>query len=145
MPQILHTYTRADLLAVKNYCNKTRIDLSVLKTLRDLDICSKQKTHRGQRKLKCLLEDKQGLSNVCFRNAQTIKNKAELLKNHVIKNKLDILFLTETWLYTDDADNHCIIGDITPTGYTFRHWPRPLGGQYGGCGILYNDHFNTSL
>ena len=36
---------------------------------------------------------------------------------------MDAVVLTETWLKGDDSDQK-IIGDLTPSEYTFRHIPR---------------------
>ena len=41
--------------------------------------------------------------------------------------------------------NSRIIGDLTPPGYTFRHWPRPGAGGYGGCGVLFKDSYRLAV
>ena len=49
--------------------------------------------------------------------------------------------MTETWLHLDNKDDH-IIGDLTPTGYSFYHSPRQTRG--GGVGVLIKDGFHIS-
>ena len=53
-------------------------------------------------------------------NARSVKNKRLLIKDWVVDNNIDILALTETWLQPNNKDDH-IIGDLTPTGYSFYH------------------------
>ena len=74
-------------------------------------------------------------------NARSVKNKRLLIKDWVVNNNIDILALTETWLQPDNKDDH-IIGDLTPTGYSFYHFPRQTRG--GGVGILIKDGFDIS-
>ena len=59
-----------------------------------------------------------------------------LIKDWVVDNNIDILALTENWLQPDNKDDH-IIGDLTPTGYSFYHSPRQTRGD--GVGILIKD------
>ena len=66
-------------------------------------------------------------------NARSVKNKRLLIKDWVVDNNIDILVLTETWLQPDNKDDH-IIGELTPTGYSFYHSPRQIRG--GGVGIV---------
>ena len=74
-------------------------------------------------------------------NARSVKNKHLLIKDWVVDNNIDILALTETCLQPDNKDDH-IIGDLTPTGYSFYHSPRQTRG--GGVGILIKDGFDIS-
>ena len=76
-----------------------------------------------------------------FLNARFVKNKRLLIKDWVVDNNIDILALTETWLQPDNKDDH-IIGEVTPTGYSFYHSPRQTRG--GGVGILIKDGFDIS-
>ena len=50
---------------------------------------------------------------------------------------MDAVVLTETWLKGDDSDQK-IIGDLTPSGYTFRHIPRIIK-TGGAVGMLLRD------
>ena len=74
-------------------------------------------------------------------NARSVKNKRLLIKDWVVDNNIDILALTETWLQPDNKDDH-IIGELTPTCYSFYHSPRQTRG--GGVGILIKDGFDIS-
>ena len=73
-------------------------------------------------------------------NARSVKNKRLLIKDWVVDNSIDILALTETWVQPDNKDDH-IIGELTPTGYSFCHSPRQTRG--GGVGILIKDSFQN--
>ncbi|CAH3037176.1 unnamed protein product [Porites lobata] len=72
-------------------------------------------------------------------NARSVKNKHLLIKDWVVDNNIDILALTETCLQPDNKDDH-IIGDLTPTGYSFYHSPRETrGGAYTRqCKVIKN-------
>ena len=74
-------------------------------------------------------------------NARSVKTKRLLIKDWVVDNNIDILALTETWLQPDNKDDR-IIGELTPTGYSFYHSPRQTRG--GGVGIFIKDGFDIS-
>ena len=71
-------------------------------------------------------------STLCLLNARSIRNKAELIKDYVLEQNIDICAITETWLSVNDT---ITTGDITPDGYQFLHVDRPerVG---GGVAIL---------
>ena len=68
----------------------------------------------------------------CLLNTRSINNNALSIKDYAVDSGLDILAMTETWLGEND---HCSVGEICPTGYSFYHIPRKnsLG---GGVGLL---------
>ena len=71
--------------------------------------------------------------NACLINCQSVCNKAQVIKDYVVDNNLDIAVLTETWL-CPSKDNVC--GDLTPSGFDFQHIPRK-GKRGGGVGLLF--------
>ncbi|XP_072182185.1 uncharacterized protein [Diadema setosum] len=57
-------------------------------------------------------------------------------------NKFDVVSICETWLsYTDDD---AVIAELSPRGYTFKHFPR-IGKRGGGVGFLYRSHLNVKV
>ena len=67
---------------------------------------------------------------MCVINAQSVCNKTDLLTDHFIENKFDIIAITETWLSYSDAHKR-VIGNLSLPGYNFLHVPRenrPGGG-----------------
>ena len=56
-------------------------------------------------------------------NAHSVRNKADLLTDHVLEHNLDLVALFETWL-SADANDKKTISDLTPAGYAFVHIPR---------------------
>ena len=56
-------------------------------------------------------------------NAQSVRNKTEVIKDYITELDLDILFLTETWLRSGPSDKSTIC-ELTPEGYVFKHKPR---------------------
>ena len=69
----------------------------------------------------------------CLLNARSIKNKATVLNDFVVENKIDVMAFTETWLLPGETDG-AVISDITPTGYVFRRVSRVKRG--GGVAVL---------
>ena len=78
----------------------------------------------------------------CLLNARSIKNKATILNDFVIENKIDIMAFTETWLLAGDTDG-AVISDVTPAGYVFRHVSRERRG--GGVAVLCKKSLNVKI
>ena len=69
---------------------------------------------------------------------QSIKNKTDLISDTLCTYRFSIMFLTETWINTNDSDLH--MKNATPNGYSFLHKPRSTGQLGGGIGaIVHND------
>ena len=89
-------------------------------------------------------------------NAQSVRNKADLLTDHVLEHNLDLVALSETWLSADDNDKKTS-SDLTPAVYDFVHIPRPerkrneAGKQReckelgGGVGLLFRFSFKVTI
>lgn len=80
---------------------------------------------------------------ICCLNPRSIKNKTLSLSDFIVTNDYDIVALTETWLGTS-VDKKCI-GDLVPSGYKFRHIPRPTGKTGGGVALLYKSGMSFRL
>ena len=74
-------------------------------------------------------------------NAQSICNKVDRIKSHVLDNNLDICAFTETWL-KDGNDYEC--DAIKPDGYNFHHVDRQ-GKIGGGVGILSKKCYHAKI
>ena len=74
-------------------------------------------------------------------NAHSVRNKSFLLSDYICEQKLDIIFLTETWLHTDDP---VVIKECTPPDYTFLSIPRHNSG-HGGIGVVFKSHLNLTV
>ena len=72
--------------------------------------------------------------NVCQWNARSLRNKTTTCSDLVVDHKVDILFLTETWLSVDL--DQVAIGELTPLGYNYINMPRKTD-KYGGIGVLH--------
>ena len=71
--------------------------------------------------------------NICLWNAQSVKQKTQLIKEMRNSQNLDILLFVETWLNPDD---HAIIGELESEGECqFMHSPR-TNRTGGGVGCL---------
>ena len=66
-------------------------------------------------------------------NARSTRNKTMSIADFVLDCDIDILFITETWLALDDP---VVIGELTPTGYSFISHPRGTS-NHGGIGIIF--------
>ena len=81
------------------------------------------------------------MAQACLLNCQSLRNKADVIRDYVTEYDFDVVLLTETWLSTDDVENTRVIGDLSPPGYSFLHRPRPSRG--GGCGFLYKTQYKA--
>jgi len=77
--------------------------------------------------------------NMGLINARSIVNKSALIHDVIKDNKLDILAVTETWVYEDSPKVHK--REAAPPGYSILHAHRnvsPVGGkkQHGGGVVL---------
>ncbi|XP_070196467.1 uncharacterized protein [Littorina saxatilis] len=68
------------------------------------------------------------------------EGKADLIADYIIENKLDALFITETWLRPGDDPK---IKQLTPAGYKTVSFPRPAG-RGGGIAVVYKDHMHAA-
>lgn len=65
-------------------------------------------------------------------NAHSVKNKTDILCEHIIDKELDLLLITETWLTESD---HVITNNLCPPNYVIHHTPRPYS-TGGGVAII---------
>ena len=72
-------------------------------------------------------------------NANSIRNKASTILNHVLSHDVDIMCIVETKLL---VDAHVVIGEVTPPGYEFFNYPRGSTTYGGGIGILAKKSLN---
>jgi hypothetical protein len=70
--------------------------------------------------------------NLALWNPRSIRNKTITCNDYIIDQDIDVIFLVETWLATDDP---VVIGEVKPNGYTFLNVPRGTS-NHGGIGIL---------
>ncbi len=68
-------------------------------------------------------------------NARSVRNKSLELCEYIKDQNLDILAITETWLFSHDL---AIIRKLTPNGYNLKHEPRN-DRQGGGVAIIYRE------
>lgn len=66
-------------------------------------------------------------------NAQSSRNKTELLQDLILDSDADIAFLTESWLRP--IGDEVLLDELTPPGFTATSIPRPHGPGGGLCVI----------
>ena len=71
--------------------------------------------------------------NLGLNNAQFVHGKIDVICDHVIDHKLDILCLTETWFSA--SRDATVISELTLPGYKCMHVDRR--GRGGGVAILF--------
>ena len=78
-------------------------------------------------------------------NAQSVRNKTDMIVDHIIDNDIDVLCITESWLC--ESGDEKVIKDLTPDGYKFINVPRSKGCKEkhgGGIGILYRASYKLN-
>ncbi len=72
---------------------------------------------------------------VGYMNARSVRNKALMISDFIVENKLDVLCVAETWLRCDGGDEP-VCTEMTPQGYKLLHVPRSKG-KGGGVAMVY--------
>ena len=79
--------------------------------------------------------------NFGLMNAQSCRQKCAEIVHYITDNDLDILVITESWLFS--YDNH-IIGKLRPDGYEFLHLSRE-DRQGGGVAVIHKKKVTVQL
>ena len=74
----------------------------------------------------------------CVINARSVKNKTTIISELISDIRCDCLALTETWLKTGDEET-VLANELCPSGYSFKHLPRPDDSGFGGIGLVFRD------
>ena len=83
------------------------------------------------------------LYKVALLNARSVRNKTTILNEFLTENRIDLIFLTETWL--DNASGSTIAG-LLPPGFFITHVPRNESiGRGGGVGLLFRENLTVSV
>ena len=69
--------------------------------------------------------------------------KALSIAHFVVTQGIDILALTQTWLWTDS--DHFVISESVPASYGFLHISRKEGKTFVGVVIIYRSWFNVTI
>ena len=81
--------------------------------------------------------DTSGLISCALVNIQSVGNKTCEIRDYITDNKLDVLILTETWLYKHE---NAKIREMTPDTDVFLHVPGE-DKRGGGVGIFISNSF----
>ena len=73
-------------------------------------------------------------------NAQSARNKINLINEYLVHDEIHIAAITETWFTTDDEQ---LTHDITPQGYEITHTTRN-GRRGGGVAIIAQSRFKPT-
>ena len=73
-------------------------------------------------------------------NAQSARNKANILNEYIVNDKINIAAITETWFTPDDEQ---LSNDLTPKGYDIFHATRD-GRRGGGVALIAESRFKPS-
>ena len=69
--------------------------------------------------------------HVATLNARSVRNKAHFLSDYILEHDIDILVITETWLY--NKGDEATLNQLIPTGYGYEFNNRQ---QRGGGGVM---------
>ena len=75
-------------------------------------------------------------------NARSCRNKPEEINDLITHNKLDVLLITETWLYKEGDEP--IIASLCPPGFKFKPCPRE-NRRGGGIATIYRESLETKI
>ena len=77
---------------------------------------------------------------LCLFNAQSVRNKSDVLADYILQQDIDICSLVETWLKPSDT---VVMGILTPPGYKL-HTCHQLSRSGGGVAVLHKEGFKSS-
>jgi hypothetical protein len=85
-----------------------------------------------------------GILKCCLFNPRSVKNKALSIMDYCIEFDLDMLLLTETWLFGNIKDD-VILSDLVPPNYDIFHQARQgEKGQGGGLALIHKKGINIT-
>ena len=74
-------------------------------------------------------------------NCRSVRNKSDLISDHILEYNLDFTALTETWLSPNNQDSSTT-ASLVPKGYQLHHTARS-GCKGGGVGIISKENFHV--
>ena len=74
-------------------------------------------------------------------NVGSVKNKANSIYDYIVQSNVDLMPITETWLYMEAEENAVHINELLPNGYKMLHSPRSDGRVGGGVAVVFQDFF----
>ena len=80
-------------------------------------------------------------TSIGFFNAQSIRNKTDVIHDYILEKNLDICAIVETWLKQKDE---LIAQFITPIGYDILHIDREHK-QGGGVAVVFKSVYQAKL
>ena len=76
-------------------------------------------------------------------NVLSFRNQLDCGIDHMTGNRLDIVGITETWLWNDDKNNMSVVNTCLDSGYILHHLPINMGRR--GVGVLTNNQIKVKL
>jgi exonuclease III len=76
-------------------------------------------------------------------NAQSVRQKVNIVRDAIIENDIDILAITETWL-TSKTKDELFVKALSISGFKLFSVPRKGNNGYGGIAILYKANLSVS-
>jgi hypothetical protein len=76
-------------------------------------------------------------------NVRSMVNKVHIIANFIVEKDIQIMFITESWLQDNDADNQ-ILHNACPPSFKYLSVPRPSK-KGGGLAILFKDSLQLTL
>ncbi len=78
-------------------------------------------------------------TRIALLNVRSLSNKSFICQDIISSNKLDMFFVTETWLNTDVIP----LVEATPPDYSYLNQPR-VSGRGGGVAVIYRNNITCS-
>ena len=144
-----YRYTRNRLLEIgrKVLTTDNRIPKSTWDNLNCMGLLGVRRTKRGKRGGIKNKKKKKGtqknLQNALI-NARSVCAKPTVINDLITSNKLDLLYITETWLRGDERDN-TTLAELIPPNYKIVHEARKNGKTGGGVALIHHQDLSVKL
>ena len=128
-------YGKSELISIRKDTNYIRLDETLCELLHDLSLNRRGKTRRGKR------GGQKSKTNIGLINAQSVRNKTDILHEYILEQNLDLCCFVETWLKENDD---WLIKQLTPNGFDILHHDRK-GKTGGGVAVLFKTEYKARL
>ena len=84
--------------------------------------------------------------SLTYMNAGSIKNKTTSIHDYIVQSNIDIMAVSETWLYANDEENAPYINKVTPCNYEMKHAASRKDGHIaGGVAIIFRKSLKVHI
>lgn len=78
-------------------------------------------------------------------NVRSMCNKAPLIAEFIVSNKISLLYITETWLTNDTEFDTAVLNEACPPNFSYISLPRKCNKRGGGLALIFNKQLSAKI